>query len=84
MFNSKFGSDDGGIGEMYLAQKSHRDPSTKEFAEVLGRELAKGTNDMRLDGVGGFFGVIGVDVDDLRREVGVVNGIVNRYGDLKA
>ena len=68
---------------MYLAQKGHRDAGTKEFAEMFGGELAKGFDDMRLDSVGGFFRVIGVDGDDLRREIGVVNRIVNRYGDLE-
>ena len=39
---------------------------------------------MRLDSVRGLFGVIGVDGYGLRREIGVVDGIVDRYGDLKA
>jgi len=51
---------------------------------MLGREFAKGLDDLRLDRVGGFFRVIGVGGDDFRREVSVVNRIVNRYGDLKA
>ena len=82
--NPKFGSNYGEISDMHLAQKGHRDTSTKEFAEMLGGELAKSINDMRFDGVGSFFRIIGIDGDGLRREVGVVNRIVNRYGDLKA
>lgn len=67
---------------MYLAQKGHRNTSTEEFAEMVGGKFAKSGNDMLLDGAGGFFRVIGIDRDGLRREVGVVDRIVNRYGDL--
>lgn len=84
MLNSKHGSNGGEIGGAYLAQKGHRDTSTEKFAEMFGGEFAKGVNDMRFDSVGGLFRVIGEDGDDLRREVGVVNGIVDRYRDLKA
>jgi len=83
MLNSKCRSNGGEIGGTYLAQKGHRDTSAEEFAEMLGGELAQGIDDMRLDSVGGFFRVIGEDGDDLRREVGVVNRIMNRYRDLK-
>jgi len=50
---------------MHLGQKGHGDTSAEEFAEMLGGELAKGVDDMRLDSVGGQFGVIGVGVDGL-------------------
>lgn len=69
---------------MHLGQKGHSDASAKELAEMLGGELAKGVDDMGLDSVGGFFRVIGVGSDGLRRKVGVVNRIVDRYGDLEA
>jgi len=65
MSNSKFGSDCGEISGMYLCQKGHGDASTEELAEMLGGELAKGIDDVCLDGVGGFFRVIGVDSDGL-------------------
>jgi len=63
MFNSKFGSDSGEISGMHLGQKGHRDASTEEFTEMLGGELAKGVDDMRLDSVGGLFRVIWVGGD---------------------
>lgn len=50
---------------MHLGQKGHGNASAEEFAEMLGGELAKGVDDMRLDSVGGQFGVIGVGVDGL-------------------
>ena len=84
VLNSKHGSNGGEISRVYLAQKGHRDASTEEFAEMFGRKFAKGVDDMRFDSVGGLFRVIGVDGDDLRREVGVVDRIVDRYRDLKA
>ena len=65
MPNSKFGSDCGEISGMHLGQKGHGDASTKELAEMLGGELANGFDDVRLDSVGGFFRVIGVDIDGL-------------------
>lgn len=65
MSNSKFGSDCGEISGMYLGQKGHGDASTEKLAEMLGRELAKGIDDVRLDSVGGLFRVIGVDSDGL-------------------
>ena len=51
---------------------------------MLGRELANRVDDLGLDSIGGFFGIVGIDLDGFRRKVGVVDRIVNRYGDLKA
>jgi len=84
VLNFKHGSNGRKISRVYLAQKGHRDAGTEEFAEMFRGELAKGFNDMRFDGVGGLFRIIGEDGDDLRRKVGVVNRIVDRYRDLKA
>lgn len=64
-FQLKFGSSCGDINKTHLRQEDHGDASTKELAQMLGRELAKSFNDMRFDGVRGLFGVIRESGDDL-------------------
>lgn len=51
------------ISKTHLSQKAHGDASTKEFAQVLGGELAKAIDDMRFNSVRGLFRVIRVDID---------------------
>ena len=62
-FQLGFESSCGDINKTHLSQKAHGDASTKKFAQVLGGELAKTIDDMRLDSVRGLFRVIRVSVD---------------------
>lgn len=68
----------------YLSQKRDGDTCTEELAQMLGGELAKHTEDVSLDLLGLFFRIIGRESDERGREIGVVDRIVNGYGDLEA
>ena len=65
----------------YLTEQRDGDTSTEELAQMLLRELAQGLDDMLLDGASLRVGVVGVVRDDGRREIGVVDRVVDRDGD---
>ena len=51
---------------------------------MLGRELAEDLDGMFLDGSSLLFGVLGIVGDNGGREIGVVDGVVDGDGNLKA
>ena len=68
----------------YLTQQAERDTCTEELAQMFLRELAQGIEDVLLDDFGLGIGLGGIVGDDGRREIGVVDRVVDRDGNFKA
>lgn len=67
-----------------LLEQTKGNTCAEELAQVLRRELAEGANNVFLDYLRLGFWLGSVVSDQSRCEVGVVDRIVNGYGDLEA